>query len=155
MRLPLKNPTPNKDRFKKIILRQEIPQYPPFMELHIDTEIVKEFVEKELGRKLIKPLPEDIGTKEAYLRNYIECWYRLGFDCIRLTSDFRFKAGLHFTSKTRGSQDTAELARSERKWTEEGQGIISSWEDFEKYPWPSLDDVDNWAMDFISANLPE
>lgn len=155
MKIPLKNPSPDKDYFKKVILRQEEPKKPPFMELHIDKEIVKEFVIKELGRKWVEPSADDINSKEEYLRNYIECWYRLGFDCIRLTSDFRFKAGLHFATKTRDGKDTAELARSERKWTEEGQGIITTWEDFEKYHWPSLDDVDNWAMDFVSANLPD
>jgi len=155
MKIPLKTPKPDRDYFKRVILQQEIPKQPPFMELHIDKEIVKEFVIKELGRKWIEPSPDDPSSKEEYLRNYIECWYRMGFDCIRLTSEFRFKSGLHFTTKTRGGEDTAELARSERKWTEEGEGIITTWEDFEKYPWPSLDDVDSWAMDFVSENLPE
>ncbi len=52
-------------------------------------------------------------------------------------------------------EDTAGLSRGERKWTEEGKGVISTWEDFEKYPWPSLDDVDLWPLEFTSENLPE
>jgi uroporphyrinogen decarboxylase len=155
MKVPLKKPIPDKDSLKKVILREIIPKKLPSMELHIDKEMVKELVEKELDKKWIEPLSNDKESQKACLKNYIECWYRLGYDCLRLTGDFRFTSGLHFESKIRGGTDTAELARSERKWTEEGKGIISSWEDFEKYSWPSLDNVDNWVMDFVSANLPE
>jgi len=155
MRIPLENPSPDKENFKKIILRQTIPQKPPFMELHIDKEIIRELTEDWLGKKWIEPSSNDRESQKAYLMNYIDCWYRLGFDCIRLTADFRFSSGYHFESRTRGGKDTVQLARGERKWTEEGKGIISSWDDFEKYPWPSMDDVDNWAVDFVTENLPE
>lgn len=155
MKIPLKNPTPDKERFKRVILREEIPERPPFIELHIDKEVIKELTEKELSRKWVESLPNNRETQEICLKNYIECHYRLGYDCVRLTGDFRFSSGLHFATKARSGEDTAELSRYERKWTEEGEGIISSWEDFEKYPWPSVDNVDPWAMEFTSANLPE
>ncbi len=52
-------------------------------------------------------------------------------------------------------EDTAALAIGERHWAEEGKGIISSWEDFEKYPWPSPEKIDLWPFEFLSTNLPE
>lgn len=155
MRVPLEHPRPDRENFKRVILREKEPERPPFVELHIDKEIVREIVEKELGRKWVEPLPDDRKTQEAYLRNHIECWYRLGYDCLRHTGDFRLSAGLHFASRVREGEDTASLSRGERKWTEEGKGVVSTWEDFEKYPWPSLDDVDLWPMEFTSKNLPE
>ena len=155
MRVPLKHLRPDIETFKKVILREKIPQHPPFAELHIDKEVVRELVEKELNGKWVEPLPGDKKTQEAYLKNYIECWYRLGYDYIRLTGEFRFSSGLHFESKVREGADTASISRGERRWVEEGAGVISSWEDFEKYPWPSLDEVDPWAMEFVSKNLPE
>ena len=97
MIVPLKNPRPDIENFGKVILREKAPQRPPLIELHIDKEVVKELVEKELGGTWVEPLPDDRETQEACLRNYIECWYRLGYDCIRLTGDFRFSGGLHFT----------------------------------------------------------
>ena len=155
MRVPLKRPRPDAESFKKAILREKVPRRPPLAELHIDKEVIKELVEKELGRKWVEPLPGDAGTQEACLKNYIECWYRLGYDYIRLTGDFRFSAGLHFASNVREGEDTAGLSRGERKWTEEGKGPISSWEDFEKYPWPSVGDVAFRVLEFVVANLPE
>ena len=155
MRIPLKNPSPDKDNFKKVILRQKTPQRPPFMELHLDKEIIKELTEKWLGKKWIDPSTKDRDLQKAVALNYVDCWYRLGFDCVRFTADFRFTSGYHYSSKTRGGKDTAELARPERKWAEEGKGIITSWEDFEKYPWPTLKDSDNWVLDYVSENLPE
>jgi uroporphyrinogen decarboxylase len=155
MKVPLKNPRPDADNFKKVILREKTPQRPPFIELHIDKEVVREMIEKELNGQWVEPLPDDRETQKACLKNYIECWYRLGYDCIRLTGEFRFSGGLHFASQVREGEDTAILSRGDRKWVEEGKGVISSWEDFEKYPWPSLSEVDLWPMEFVSANLPE
>ncbi len=155
MRIPLKEPKPNKDNFKDVILRKKIPQRPPFMELHIDKEIIKELTVDWLGMKWVEPSPDDRESQKAYIMNYIYCWYRLGFDCVRLTGDFRFSSGYHFESRTRKGEDTAQLTRGERKWTEEGKGIISSWDDFEKYHWPTMENVDNWVVDFVTENLPE
>ncbi len=155
MRIPLKNPRPDIENFKKAILREKAPERPPFVELHIDKEIVQEIVETKLDREWVSPTTDDRKAQAACLRNYIAVHYRLGDDFVRLTGQFRFSSGLHFTSEMREVTDTASLSRGERQWTEEGAGAISSWEDFEKYPWPSLDEVDPWAMDFTSENLPE
>jgi len=149
MGIPLKYPEPDREKLKNVIMRKIVPDRPPFIELHIDKEVIIRLTESYLGREWVEPLPDDRKTQEACLRNYIECWYRLGFDCLRLTGEFRFSGGLHFASKIR--EDTT----VKRKWTEEGEGIITSWEDFEKYHWPSLDEVDNWPMEFVSDNLPE
>jgi uroporphyrinogen decarboxylase len=155
MRVPLKHPRPDVENFRKVILREKIPARAPFIELHIDKEVIKELLERELDGKWVEPLPDDRKTQGACLKNYIECWYRLGYDCIRLTGEFRFSGGLHFTSEVREGKDTALLSRGERKWVEEGKGVISSWEDLEKYPWPSLSEVDLWPLEFTSENLPE
>ncbi len=33
--------------------------------------------------------------------------------------------------------------------------MIASWEDFEKYPWPKVEDMDLWSYEFASNNLPQ
>ena len=155
MKIPLKNPSPDIESFKKVLLREKTPERPPFIELHIDKEMVREIVEATLGREWVPPLPDDREAQAACLRNYMEVHYRLGYDFVRLTGQFRFSSGLRFASRVREVTDTAALSRGERQWTEEGAGAISSWEDFEKYHWPSLDEVDPWAMEFVSQELPE
>jgi uroporphyrinogen decarboxylase len=155
MRVPLENPGPDIEGFRQVILRQKTPERPPFVELHIDKEVVKAISEKLLNMKWVEPSADHKESQEASIRNYIECHYRMGYDFIRLTGQFRFSAGLHFPSKIREGQDTAFLSRGQRAWVEEGAGVIGSWEDFEKYPWPSLDKVDLWALEFAAGSLPE
>jgi len=151
----MKHPKPDKDEFKEIILRKKIPSKVHFVELHIDTDVIRYFTEK-FNRKWIEPsLAKDRDSQEEVLKNYIECWYQLGYDCLRFTGDFRFSANLSFTSKQRVGEDTALLSHRKRKWVEEGKGIITCWEDFEKYPWPSLKELNLWPFEFVSKNLPD
>jgi len=155
MNLPLQKPEPDAENFKNVILGEKEPDKVPFVELHIDNEIFEFVTEKLLRSPWIDPSSEDRASREASLLNNIECWYRLGYDCIRLSTDFRGPASLPFEAKSRRGDDTADLKRKERKWVEEGTGAISSWEDFERYPWPSLADVDLWPYEFVAGHLPE
>jgi len=149
------SPKPDKEEFRKIILREKISSQVHFIELHIDAEIIKYFTEK-FGRKWVEPsLAKDRESQGEVLKNYLECWYQLGYDYVRLISDFRFSAGLSFTSKKREGEDTALLPRGERHWVEEGKGVISSWEDLERYNWPDPEKMDLWPLEFLSDNLPE
>ena len=137
----MKCPEPNKKEFKEIILRRKTPSRVHFVELHIDKEVIRYFAEKVFNRKWIEPsLAKDKPSQEIVLKDYIEVWRRLGYDCLRLSGDFRFSANLSFVSKKRVGKDTA--SGGERRWAEEGKGTISSWEDFERYRWPELEELD-------------
>ena len=155
MEIPLKNPRPDAESFKQIILGRKAPRKVPLAEVHIDTEIIRYVTENVLDGKWVAPSSQDEESRKVCMKNYIECWYRLGYDYIRLSTDFRFSAGVSFESKSRKTADTAELKRTERKWTEEGAGAITTWEDFENYQWPSLNEVDLWPYEFAADNLPE
>lgn len=155
MKIPLSKPEPDAERFKNVILRKELPERVHFMELHIDVEVVKFITENVLNRKWVDASSSgNKKEKEDCLRNCIEFHYRLGYDCLRLSSDLRFSSGLFFNSTVRDGEDTAALSRKKRGWTE-SKGVISSREDFEKYPWPSPEKIDLWAFEFLSRNLPE
>ena len=153
--LPLKKPEPDAEEFRNAILGKAEPKRVHLVEMHLDKEVVRYLVEQTLDRRWVEPAGDDRKTRELCLKNYIECSYRLGYDCVRLTGDFRFSAGLHFPAKAREGRDTAELSRSVRTWTEQGTGMIASWEDFERYPWPCPDEADLWPLEFVAANLPD
>jgi len=51
--------------------------------------------------------------------------------------------------------DTAELSRGERSWVDENRGIINSWEDFDRYPWPRPEDVDYSDLEYVGSHLPD
>ena len=151
----MKHLKPDREEFKEVILRKRTFSKVHFIELHIDTEVIRYFTEK-FNRKWIDPsLAKDRKSQEIALKNYIECWYQLGYDYLRLTGDFRFSGGLFFTSNESVGEDTASLSKGKRHWAEGKKGIITCWEDFEKYSWPSLEELDLWPFEFVSKNLPD
>jgi len=85
-----------------------------------------------------------------YYRKEIRFWYEAGFDYISV------RPFLPFLFSSALANDTAVNTRGERKWqNNEKGGLITTLEDFEKYPWPSADDVDYWNLEFVSKNLPD
>jgi len=145
MQVPLENPSPDFESLKRV-LKGERAKKVHFVELGIDKEIKEYITENLLGKKWI-PLTSE--SKENYWKQEIYFWYRMGYDYIRVSG------GLDFPTKYKESEDTASLSRGKRNWIEEGKGMISSWEEFEEYPWPKLEDMDFSHYEFVSKNLPE
>ena len=136
--LPLKAPEPNAADFCRIIRRKIVPSSPPFAELIIDPAIIRELSVKHLGTRWVEP--EDGESQKVFWDNFIDFHYRFGYDWVRIVG------GVDFETKSRVS--------GERSWTEEGRGVIASREDFEKYPWPKLEDVQTWHYEYVSKRLP-
>jgi uroporphyrinogen decarboxylase len=148
MDLPLKNPKPDIDRFCRMIRGEVIPKTPPLAELIVDYMLIQDISTRLLGRTWPEGnAPE--AQREAR-RLWMEVWRRLGYDFVR------WGGGLNFTGKTRVTEDTAvDFNRGQRHWTEEGTGPIASWEDFEKYPWPKLEEVDYSMVEYMAREVPE
>ena len=142
----LKNPKPDFEEFKKVIKGDKPAERVHFVELLIDQEVISFITENFLREKAIT---FSLKTKESFLRQQINWWYRMGYDYVRISG------GLEFPGKERKVKDTALLSRKERSWIEEGKGVINSWEDFEKYPWPDVNKMDYSSYEFVSKNLPE
>ncbi|MBU0477657.1 hypothetical protein KKC91_03720 [bacterium] len=150
LKVPLQKPTPDIETFCRIIRREIIPSRPPLVELIIDETIMKHLTEQLVGKKWVGHIS---GSKDSKEEQHIKCimnfWYRFGYDYVRLSG------GLDFSGRKRTAEDTSIISKGERNWTEEGKGIITNWEEFEKYPWPSLDKIDLWKYEFASQNLPD
>jgi uroporphyrinogen decarboxylase len=148
LRAPLEKPKPDIESFVKVIRGETAPARPPLVELFLDYEVVREISRTYLGRQWVEP-GDSRDSQAAYLKNWTEVYYRMGYDYVRITG------GLDFPGKSRVAEDTADLSRGSRGWAEEGSGPISSWSDFEQYPWPHPDSADLWAYEFVARNLPE
>ncbi|MGB9641788.1 MAG: uroporphyrinogen decarboxylase family protein [Candidatus Ratteibacteria bacterium] len=148
-KVPLAKPEPDFKKFVDVITGKVIPEKPPLIELFLDLEIVREISKNVLGRNWVEG--EDIESQKKYFLNSIEVYWRMGYDCYRITG----AVGLVFPGIGRPGKDTAPLSKGTRHWAEEGKGPISSWEDFESYPWPDPRRFDYWYYDFISKNLPD
>ncbi|MBU0596022.1 hypothetical protein KJ567_05010 [Candidatus Bipolaricaulota bacterium] len=151
MDVPLKNPKPDIEQFVAVITGHKPPDRVHFAELFLDNETMQVISEKYLDRRWVTPDYADRATFLPYFDNVIECWHRLGYDYVWAGGWLE----ILFHGKYRVGADTAEHAKSTRIWMEESDGVVSSWEDFEKYPWPDAKTVSLAAYEYASKRLPE
>jgi methylmalonyl-CoA mutase cobalamin-binding domain/chain len=110
-----------------------------------------------LGEWHVDPLPMEnyLGRKIASLKDRIEFWHTAGSDYIPASSGI-----LEPVRAPEGMTIKGEAVRTEygggreREWAHEHEGVITNWEAFEKYPWPSVDDFDLSKWDALDKTLP-
>ncbi len=124
-----------------------------FVELFLDQEVLRYVLEQHLGGQWVSPLPDDIESQKAYWRNHVHVWHRLGYDYVRMSPMGNDR--LRFPTQRNLVEDTAALKRQQRAWTNEGTGPISTWEEFEKYPWPSVEKLNLEVFEYVSEILPD
>lgn len=139
-------PSPDIEKFKRVIRRGKI-GYLPFAELGVDQDVMRFITERYFGRRWVEP-NKDIESQKLYWKNIIHFYYRMGYDYVMVGK------AIEFPTLMRKGKDTASLSRAQREWTV-SKGLISSWEDFERYPWPEVKESSFWFYKFVSQNLPE
>ncbi len=146
--VPLKNPKPNGNEFIDILMGRSQSKRTPLVEYIVDDVVMKPIVTELLGRQWVA-MGSDRESQRAYLDNFIECWYRMGYDFVR------FEEALPLYKTFLITKDTGADNVKNRTWVDLHQGAIMSWQDFEKYPWPKIDDMDLFKFEYINAHLPE
>jgi len=144
--LPLRRPRPDGRRFIDILLGR-YPGPVPLVEYLVDEEVLKPVVTEVLGRPWSDFGP-DVRSREAWLDNFLAFWHGLGYDIVR------FETGLPFAEPKLAALDPT-AGGGRRDWADEHRGAIRSWEDFERYPWPRIEDMDFSPFEYLSRNLPE
>lgn len=146
LEVPFDRPKPDFDEFRRVLLGEKNAAKVHFAELFVDHEMVRTVLEDLLGEQKTASPTEN---PEAYYRQLITFCYRMGYDYIRVAG------GLDFPYTERKlADDTAGLSRGKRAWVDAQASLISSREDFERYPWPSVEKVDFSDYEFVSKHLP-
>ena len=157
--LPLKKPRPDSRHFLDILMGRT-KDVPPLVEYLVDDVVMKPIVENMLGRAWVpagstgtshevrRSVPAR-SSQKAYLDTFIEFWLRMGYDFVRFEQDMGFQES-HLEIA-----DTAPGSSKQRAWAEQHKGAIASWEDFERYPWPKVEEFDFFPFEYISTHLPE
>lgn len=185
MSFPLKNPKPDFQEFESVIKGKRKPQKVHLVEIGVDKEVMKYITENIMDKKFFYLEAEEIRRQKliafqrehqsivllaeekerAYYKQYIDFYYRMGYDYFPDARPFRYISSM-IMPKVRVAKDTAPLPREggycdtakkegSREWVEEGVGVISSWEDLERFPWDRIKlNLDNY-YDFLSKNVPE
>ncbi len=146
--VPVKTPAPDAKEFIDILLGHSKSPRTPLVEYIVDDVVMKPIVTDLLHRTWVDWASER-SAKQAYLDNFIEFWYRLGYDFVR------FEQGFNFQRRQLVAQDVGLDASRQRTWVDLHRGSIASWQDFEKYHWPRIEEVDFFPIEYLHAHLPE
>ncbi len=146
--LPLKKPMPDGNEFIDILMARSQSKRTPLVEYIVDDVVMKSIVTDLLVREWVD-IDKDRASQQAYLDNFIEFWYRMGYDFVR------FEASLPLPKKNFVAKDVGADPNKDRIWVDLHEGMIRSWDDFERYPWPKVEEMDFFLFEYINANLPE
>jgi uroporphyrinogen decarboxylase len=142
LRVPLRKPKPDREEFLRAVTTDYEPKRPRLIEYIFNDPLMKGVLGL-LGREWVTP-GADRASRETWCDNFIAFWHHMGYDFVRLEMSLAFPLiASRFSVET--GRDFAETTR----------GPIGSWPDFEKYPWPDLDDAHFMPYEYISTHLPE
>lgn len=126
---------PNIEEFIQTLRRKKA-SFVPIAELGVHPKIK----EKIIGRPILE------------LKDDVEFWYKTGYDYIKLQPKVDFNpAKIGVSDKATFQED----GRLEFKWASEGQGVITSFEDLDKYVFPKKSDFDYSNYDRVKNLLPD
>lgn len=148
MNLMRKNPKPNSAEFIDILMGRSKANRTPLIEYIVDDVVMKPVVTDLLGRPWCD-MNDDRNSQKHYLDNFIEFWYRMGYDFVR------FEEALPFPKMNVSAKDIGADKTKDRIWVDLHQGAIMNWNDFEKYPWPRIEEMDFFKFEYINNHLPE
>jgi len=146
--IPLAVPRPDIRRFIDGLMGRTRGGRTPLIEYLVDETVMKPVVTALLGRTWSEFGP-DRESQRAWLDNFIIFWQRLGYDFVR------FEAGLPFLENKLSAEDTSAFAAKSRAWADEHQGRVTTWKEFESYPWPEVKDFDFFPFEYLNTHLPE
>jgi uroporphyrinogen decarboxylase len=142
-----KNPKPDFNTLLAVLKGETYSDRLFSCELAVDEEIKKAIMEDYLNETYYPPPVSHWGSnrmessdsramRESYAKFYrqsLRFWYLMGYSLYSdLTFINRFENMCTLTVKT---VDTATLSKGDRHWAVEGRGMISSWDDYERFPW--------------------
>lgn len=146
--VPLARPHPDAEEFIAILVGQTQPHRIPLVEYIVDDVVLRPIVTELLGREWVD-WSENRDQQRKYLDNFVEVWYRLGYDCVRL------ERPLPFLKKFTVAQDPGTSFQRDRAWADLHGGVIRNRQDLERYDWPSVKDADLFELEYVNEHLPD
>ena len=145
--LPVARPRPDAERFIGTLMGR-VHGAPPLVEYLVDEVVLRPVVTQLLGWSWVG-VTGNRETQKAYLDLFVDFWYRLGYDFVR------FEQGLGFDVNRVVAPDTAAGSDKQRAWADEHRGSIQTWQDYERYPWPTVEGMDFFPFEYLNDHLPE
>jgi len=125
---------PDFERLRRVLMLEGEPDRVPNAELHVDWQIKQAF----LGRP-IKTVQDDV-----------DFWYRAGYDYIYLRANYEYRmVGDSHREEDRTYTGDMQVSR----WGGEEESLVSTWEEYEAYPWPDPDTIDYSNLETCAGAL--
>ncbi len=138
--------TPDWEGLVRCIRREGTPDRVYNIELFLDPEVQDAICERY-------GLTEALNTDDPFFeqRRQVAIQSFLGYDYIRVGIE-----GIEVPLKGACTADSAALQRKGgRQYMEEHAGPITSWDEFETYPWPDAAAASTRSLEWYEENLPE
>ncbi len=138
--------TPDWQGLVDCILRKGTPKRVHHIELFLDGEVQEAVCQRF-------DLAGDLNPADpAYpLQRQIAIQRFLGYDYVRCPVH-----GLDFQFNYHRADDTAALERANgRSYMDEHRGPITTWEEYEAFPWPQASQLSTQTLEWFERNLPE
>ena len=145
--LPLGRPAPDGRFWVDTLMGRLKAPVPPLVEYLVDDAVQQPIVTGLLGRRWV-PWSARREAQAAYLDNFAEFWLRLGYDVAR------FEIGLPFAERHLLAVDPVAGQDKVRSWSDQHVGAIRDWDDFERHPWPKVEEFDFFPYEYLDAHLP-
>ncbi|MBM3493446.1 MAG: hypothetical protein FJX72_03845 [Armatimonadetes bacterium] len=138
--------TPDWEAFMRCIARAGTPDRVHNIELFLDPE-VNDAVAQRFA--LEADIPDQAADRA--MQRYVAIQRRLGYDYVRCgVEDMAWPLNREATS------DTAALSRAGgRSYIDEHRGPITTWDEFEQYPWPDPAKAGTRALEWCERHLPD
>ena len=141
------NVTPNWQGLRDCILRKGTPDRVYYIELFLDVEVQDAICERYGLLNGVEPDDPFLAQKRDMAVNRF-----LGYDYVRARLD-DFVMPLKRMEIT---DHAAPLPRATgRSFMEEHKGPITTWEEFDAYPWPDPEECSTRSLEWYSENLPD
>lgn len=139
---------PDWEALVRNLRREGTPERVHYIELFLDVEIQNAIVERF-------SIAEGLDRADAHFEDRLQIRLQrfLCYDYVTVSAE-----GIDFPAQYHETEDTTEAEgqkRAARSWLDEHRGPISSWDDFEKYPWPSPAGIRTEKIEWYSRNLPD
>lgn len=138
--------TPDWEGLMQSLRREGAPSRVHHIELFLDPEVNDAIVQRF-------DLPErgEAGSLDRFMWRYVAIQRFLGYDFLRCGVE-----AMDWPLNRVSTTDTADLMRAPgRSYINEQRGPITSWSEFEAYPWPDPDRATTRMLEWCEANLPD
>lgn len=103
-----------------------------------------------------RPKEAFMGRPIKTLQDQVDFWYTAGYDYMTASSGILEPVRAPEGMTTKGEGVHTEYGdKVSREWAHTHDGVLTSWEKFEKYKWPTIDDLDFSKWDVFDKILPK